>query len=85
MSLRNAVHTVFDQFGADMGMLKHSGSWYGRHPEVTTVLNLQKSQYGPKYFFNVAFWFSAAGQMNYPKEWECHIRTRIGADLSHNF
>ena len=77
MSLRNVVQRTFDKFGTNLSMEKHSGSWYARNQEITTVLNLQKSEYGPKYYLNVALCLNQANDAKYPKEWECHIRARV--------
>ncbi len=77
MSKRNAVRCAFDGFGRDAGMEKKSGSWYRRTPEIISVSNLQKSNYGPRYYFNQAFWLRSLGDELYPKEWHCHVRTRL--------
>jgi hypothetical protein len=74
MSERNAVHRGFDRFGKDAGGEKKSGGWYWRSDEVVAVVDLQKSQYGPKYYVNVAFWLRAAGDEPFPKTWKSHIR-----------
>jgi hypothetical protein len=68
---------VFDRFGAELGMEKHSGSWYSPKQEVRTVLNLQKSQYGPRYYFNVGFYLDVMPDVRYPKEEDCQIRVRL--------
>lgn len=83
MSERNAVHRAFDGFGRDAGMEKKSGSWYRRTPEIISVSNLQKSEYGPHYYFNQAFWLRCIGDDLYPKEWKCHLRDRLGQLLPH--
>ena len=41
------------------------------------VLNLQKSQYGPRYYLNVGFWFCELGHTRYPKDNMCHIVVRL--------
>jgi hypothetical protein len=58
-------------------MEKKSGSWYRRTPEIIAVSNLQKSNYGPRYYFNHGFWLRSLGNDPYPKEWRCHVRTRL--------
>ena len=77
MNERNAVQQAFDSFGTESGFEKKSGSWYRRSPEVTAVSNLQKSQYGPKYYFNQGFWLRSLGGEPFPKENKCHIRARL--------
>lgn len=79
MSDRNAVQKAFDRFGELPGFEKKSGSWYRRGHEVISVSNLQKSQYGPKYYFNQAFWLRQLGDERFPKDYKCHIVARLGA------
>jgi hypothetical protein len=77
MAGRNEIKQAFDAFGQHRGMTKHSGSWYRNGPDVITVLNLQKSQYGPSYYINVGFWITALGEELYPMEHRCHVRLRL--------
>ena len=79
MSERNAVQRAFDQFGKEAGFEKRSGSWYGLSDEVISISNLQKSQFGPQYYFNQAFWLRQLGEDRFPKENEAHIRARLGS------
>lgn len=58
-------------------MEKHSGSWYRVANEVTAVVNLQKSQYGPSYYINVGFWISAVEPARFPRSEQCHVSFRI--------
>jgi hypothetical protein len=77
LSQRNAVHRGFDRFGKECSGEKKSGGWYWRSDEVVAVVDLQKSQYGPKYYVNVAFWLRAVGDERFPKTWKSHIAGRI--------
>ena len=77
MSQRNAVHRGVDRFGKESSGEKKSGGWYWRSDEVVAVVDLQKSQYGPKYYVNVAFWLRAVGDERWPKTWKSHIAMRI--------
>ncbi len=79
MVTRNVIQLAYDHWGRDAGLEKHSGSWYQISPEVIAVSNLQKSQYGPRYFFNQGFWLRALGDDKFPKENHCHIRVRLGS------
>jgi Domain of unknown function (DUF4304) len=76
VSRRNAIQQGYDRFGREAGFTKASGSWYGYSPEVISVTNLQKSQYGPRYFLNQCFWIRAVGDERYPPPSRCHIQTR---------
>lgn len=77
MSERNAIQQAFDQFGRDAGFEKKSGSWYRHADEVIGVSNLQKSQYGPNYYFNQGFWIRQLGPERYPKVNRCHVQARL--------
>ena len=77
MAERNEVQQAFDAFGKSAGMLKHSGSWYRTNDEVTTVLNLQRSDYSRNYYINVAFWLKALGDERFPNPHVCHVGIRL--------
>jgi hypothetical protein len=77
LSERNVVQTSFDEFGKASFGAKKSGSWYRRSDETIVVLNLQKSNYGPSYYVNVAIWLLAAGPADAPKPSHCHVQTRL--------
>jgi hypothetical protein len=40
------------------------------------VANLQKSRFGDQYYVNLAVWLKSFGEVRFPKEYLCHIRTR---------
>lgn len=77
MSERNAVQRAFDRFGTEASFEKKSGSWYRRGDEVISISNLQKSQYGPAYYFNQGFWLRELGDERFPKSSQAHIVTRL--------
>ncbi len=77
MSERNVVQRAFDRFGVEAGFEKKSGSWYRHGDEVISISNLQKSQYGPAYYFNQGFWLRRLGDERYPKSNQAHIMTRV--------
>jgi hypothetical protein len=77
MTDRNVVQEAIDQFGREVGAEKKSGAWYRRSDEVIAISQLQKSQYGPAYYLNQAFWLRPLGDERYPKEHRSHIRTRL--------
>lgn len=79
MSERNEVQRAFDEFSRLAGLEKQSGSWYCRCPEVVTVTNLQKSNYGRRYYINQGFWIRAYGDEQFPKPQACHIQARLGS------
>ena len=79
MSHRNIIQETFDSYGKQLGAHKSSGSWYLPVDEVTAVLDLQKSQYGPAYYINVGWWLRADLRGEFPKPQQCHIQTRAGS------
>jgi len=74
---RNVIQTTFDDFMKSAGFLKKSGSWYRTTDEVITVVELQKLQYGLRYFVDLALWLRSIGEATAPKEQVCHVRTRL--------
>lgn len=79
MSTRNVIQRTFDEFGRSLGGSKKSGSWYITGPDAIAVLNLQKSQYGPRYYLNVGLWFLVLGAEANPKLTHCHVQGRLEA------
>jgi hypothetical protein len=77
MSTRDVIQVAFDDFAKNAGFSKRSSSWYRSGSDVVTVLNLQRSQYGPKYYINIGLWLVALGEATTPKEHHCHVRTRL--------
>jgi hypothetical protein len=77
MSERNVIQRAFDEFGRDAGAEKKSGSWYRRSDEIIAVSNLQKSQYGPRYYVNQGFWLRELDDERYPKPNKLHVQMRL--------
>ena len=58
--------------------IKRSISWYFDEGTIIKVVNLQKSQYGSLYYVNLSIYLKDLnGDVKFPKEDECHIRTRM--------
>ena len=79
MTAQNILKNTLDGVAAYAGFSKHSGAWYLRRAETMAVIELQKSEYGPQYYVNVALWLLPLGESRFPREEKCHIRTRLGA------
>lgn len=77
MSEANAIQAALAGFALSAGAVKRSGAWYRRGDDVVTVLELQKSQYGPKYYLNIGLWLLSLGDVPYPKPVQCHAQTRL--------
>ncbi len=52
-------------------------TWYKRFPETILVLDLQKSDFGGKYFINLAIGASSLLHEDFPREEHCHVRLRV--------
>lgn len=59
------------------GFTRRSNSWYLRQQETIVVLDLQRSQYGPQYYMNVALSLLPLGEVDAPGENQCQVRTRL--------
>jgi hypothetical protein len=77
VSRRNVVQEMLERFGREAALEKKSGVWYRRGDGVIGVVDLQKSQYGPKYYLNVGFWLEQLGEERYPKPERSHISVRL--------
>lgn len=77
MTTHNVLRLTFNGFAKAAGFSKKSGVWCRRQHETIAVLELQKSQYGPQYYVNVALWLLELGEAECPKEHACHLRSRL--------
>ena len=78
----NPISRELAAFCKGEGMARRSSSWYRRtSDEVIQVLNLQRSQFSPRYYVNLGFWLLGLGDNEFPKEFECHVRIRLDAFL----
>jgi hypothetical protein len=77
VNIANPIQRTFFQFGKDLAFERRSSTLYGRNDEVVTVSNLQRSQYGPRYYVNQAFWLKELGDVLYPKAYQCHVMCRL--------
>ena len=60
------------------GFCRKSNSWYKSTEECVVLLNLQHSSWSSLYYINLAcFLRKSDNSILYPKEYHCHIRTRI--------
>lgn len=73
------VQRMFDELAKRADFTKRSGSWYRRQADTISVLNLQKSQYGPSYYVNLGVWLSPLGDSGSPPPHHCHVQTRLEA------
>jgi len=76
MSQPKILTDVIDSQLKPAGFKRKASTWYKANTDTIVLLNLQKSSYGPQYYINIAVWLRAFGDVDTPKENECHIRLR---------
>ena len=75
--MNTVLRNGFEQPLKDHDFVKKSGSWYSEKQDAVLVVDLQRSDYGEVYYVNLAVWFKHLGNVVFPKEHQCHIRTRL--------
>jgi hypothetical protein len=60
------------------GYLRKAQAWYRFTPDCIMVVDLQKSDFGGKYYINLAVLLRALDATPVPKEHKCHLRVRVG-------
>ena len=58
------------------GFKRKSDTWFLSTDETISILNLQKSDFGRRYYVNIGVWLKCIGEVDVPKEYKCHIRFR---------
>jgi hypothetical protein len=80
MSMKpNAIRGAFASTMKKAGFQKKGDGWYRETEDAILVANLQKSNFGEQYYVNLAVWLKALGEVSFPKEYQCHVRTRATA------
>jgi len=63
--------------------VKKSLSWYLDEGLLIKVVNLQKSKHTHSYYVNISIFFKEFGEdKKFPREDECHIRTRVNSEIA---
>ena len=69
---------VVDKELKSQGFIKKGNSWYSSTNECIVLLNLQHSNFSSFYYINLCSFLRKRNyDEKYPKETECHIRTRV--------
>lgn len=68
---------VFREWGKSNGFRRKGTTLYRDQEETIAVVNLQGSQYGGRYYVNVALWLRAVEEEPFPKAHKCHLQTRL--------
>lgn len=79
MTKRNPAQEALQRYGRETGLERRSGAWYQAGDEVIAVADLQKSQYGPQYYFNLGFLLRTLTPDEYPKPSMAHVSARLEA------
>lgn len=59
------------------GFKKKGSTWHLESPECISVLNVQRSQWGDKYYINLGVLVKQLDNIPSPKEYQCHFRDRL--------
>ena len=69
---------IVDNELKSQGFIKKGNSWYSSTNECIVLLNLQHSNFSSFYYVNLGSFLRKRNyDEKYPKETECHIRTRV--------
>jgi len=75
-TLRTLVHDSL----AGRGFERRHANWYRQTKDTIQVINIQKSDFGGQHFINLAICLLPLWSFqDYPREEQCHIRTRLDA------
>ena len=77
MATANSIQAALEQFARTRGMERRGSTWYARGDGVVAITDLQKSQYGPRYYLNQGFWFDALGSNRHPHGAQSHVSIRL--------
>jgi hypothetical protein len=73
----DTVKATLRTFAMNAGFVYARGAYYRDQIDTIAVIDLQRSNYSPRYFVNVGLWVKALGHSRYPPEESCHVRTRL--------
>lgn len=71
------LEVVIDAVLVPAGFQKRRDTWYKLNDDTVCVVNLQKSQWGGRYYVNLGVYLRSLGKATFPCEFECHLRTRL--------
>lgn len=61
----------------ELNYKRKTDTWYLQKSDFICVLNLQKSAWGNKYYINLGVYIKDDSSLDFPKEYQCHIRWRL--------
>ena len=68
-----------------LGFRKKGQTWWLSNVETTSVINIQKSPYGPGIYINLGVYVKQLGQEERPPAYRCHVRARLERIASKRF
>ena len=79
-SPEDVIAEAVEPFAFKKGRKNH---WYRDYSEVTQIVALQKSKWGPQYGLNLAIWLKDLGEEERPLCHKSHIQNRLGLFSEH--
>lgn len=76
MTTENLARSINDSL-RKRGFKRKGAAWYLEGPECTCLLNLQRSQWGNKYYINLGVLVKQLDNIPSPKENQCHLGVRL--------
>lgn len=77
----NRLKQLLNALLTPYGFKKKSNAWYSASDKVVSVVYLQKSSFSNLYYVCISSHFQELEFKQFPKEHECHIRTRLDNEL----
>ena len=77
MADRTLIEAAIASLLKPRGFQKKRSTWHRPQPEAVLVVNVQKSEWGPRLYVNLGVYLRGLGQEERPPEYKCHIRTRL--------
>ena len=59
------------------GFKKKGAAWGLVSEELGKVFNIQCSRFCGRIFFNIGIYFQTEGRVDFPRDFECHLRLRV--------
>jgi hypothetical protein len=61
------------------GFRRRKDTWYRSNEDTISLVNLQKSEFGGRFYINLAVYLRDLGTATSPSEYQSHIRVRLSA------
>lgn len=58
---------------------KKGGTWWRKREGFIQVINIQGSRFSKRFYLNLGVYIRALGDKEFPAEYDCHLRVRLGA------